>query len=864
MVWFRRYQGLILAVLLAIGLAGGAGAEEGTSGLTDRPVLTLDPGMHTAPINRTDVDAAGLYAVTGSYDKTVRVWSVRTGELLRTIRLPQGPGNVGKVYSVAIDPDGGIVAASGWTRISKNDKQEQIYIFDRQTGALVRRIGGLPNVVNHLVFSPDGRYLAAMLGRSNGLRVYDREAGWGETARDDEYGDDSYGADFASDGRLATTSGDGYLRLYDRAFRRVAKVKARDGTWPVGIAFNPAGEKLAVGYGDNTALSLYNGRDLTPLPGPDTKGIDYGNLVAVTWSADGGTLYAGGEYDRDGMNFVVAWADAGAGARRDVAAGGDTLMSLQPLPEGDLLVASQDPYLALLGPDGAARWKQRPRQADLREQQRTLSVSANGGLVDFGYGYGGTAPARFDLSGLALSLDPPEDGRTAPPERTALKVENWDGSTNPSVGGKPLPLDRYETSFSLAIHPDGERFLLGTHWSLRAYDATGTALWRRAVPGVVWAVNISGDGRLAVAAYDDGTIRWHRMDDGRELLAFFPLADRKNWVAWTPEGFYGATPGAYGVLNWHVNRGWDQAGESMPVADIPLLRRPRILPLVLQEMETARALGLDDLQEAMRAVQLRTRSSVAPGARLHLLTVGISDYGKLAGHLRLKYAHQDAYDVASAIVSTQNGLYASVVPQVLQDDEATKAGIFRALETLRQGMAAGEQGRDLAVVHFSGHGAMIDDSFYLLPHGVDARDRVGIAASGLAIEELKKKLRQLGEHGRVLVLLDACRSGAATDDGIDVTVNAATLRTALATANVTVLTSSEAGQLSREDPAWGNGAFTEALLDALRRADDDRNGLISVTELINYLATHVPRLTGNAQTPGMEASFESDVFVAGL
>jgi len=30
---------------------------------------------------------------------------------------------------------------------------------------------------------------------------------------------------------------------------------------------------------------------------------------------------------------------------------------------------------------------------------------------------------------------------------------------------------------------------------------------------------------LVVAAYDDGTIRWHRMGDGRELLALYVLAD---------------------------------------------------------------------------------------------------------------------------------------------------------------------------------------------------------------------------------------------------------------------------------------------------------------------------------------------------
>ena len=58
----------------------------------------------------------------------------------------------------------------------------------------------------HLVFSPTGRYLAATLGGTHGLRVYDRDAGWREVARDAPYGDASYGAAFAADGRLATTS----------------------------------------------------------------------------------------------------------------------------------------------------------------------------------------------------------------------------------------------------------------------------------------------------------------------------------------------------------------------------------------------------------------------------------------------------------------------------------------------------------------------------------------------------------------------------------------------------------------------------------------------------------------------------------
>src|ERR1700683_4766760 len=40
------------------------------------PVLRIETGMHVAPIPRIGVDRTCRIAVTGSYDKTVRVWSL--------------------------------------------------------------------------------------------------------------------------------------------------------------------------------------------------------------------------------------------------------------------------------------------------------------------------------------------------------------------------------------------------------------------------------------------------------------------------------------------------------------------------------------------------------------------------------------------------------------------------------------------------------------------------------------------------------------------------------------------------------------------------------------------------------------------
>src|SRR5262245_5988257 len=211
-------RGLPFALLVALLLgAVPARAQQTVPPPPQDPILRIDPGMHTAPIRRIGVDATCTLLATGSDDKTVRLWSLPEGRLLRTLRPPIGPGNEGKVYATAVSPDGSLVAAGGWDAHRKIEIGHGINIFDAATGALKARVGAFDNVIDHLAFSPDGRYLAAMLHRDQGLRVIDTQR-LVEIAADRDYGNDSYGAAFASDGRLFTVSYDGYLRAYDRNF----------------------------------------------------------------------------------------------------------------------------------------------------------------------------------------------------------------------------------------------------------------------------------------------------------------------------------------------------------------------------------------------------------------------------------------------------------------------------------------------------------------------------------------------------------------------------------------------------------------------------------------------------------------------
>jgi WD40 repeat protein len=849
-----RSLALLPALLFAVLTNPAALAQ-----LSEQPLLVIDPGMHTAPIKAVDVDAAGRLAVTGSDDKTVRVWSLTDGKLLQTIRMPAGLDNIGKIFAVAMSPHGDLVAAGGWTT---DAPEEAIYLFETHTGKMTARIAGLSNGTASLAFSSDGRYLAAGLFARNGLRVYDRDRQWSEVFRDTAYGDIIYGATFAADGRLATASLDGKVRLYDRDFKLVVPPrKAAGGDQPYRIAFNPDGTILAVGYATAT-VDLFDGHSLASLPGPNVDGLRNATLETVTWSKDGKTLYAGGTYADGPVRLVLAWDNAGRGERRALPAGTNTISGLAALPDGRLLVAAQDPFLALLESDGRPRWAYSSPTADFRNQEDVLAVSADGTLVDFGFEPRGKSPLRFDLRALKLVRDPPADHQTTLAKRAGLAVEGWRYGFSPTLDGKPIKLKSYETSRSLAVPPDGGRFVLGADWSLQAIEAKAEHLWKRSVPGVVWAVNITGDGRLVVAAYGDGTIRWHRMDDGRELLALFVLADKQNWVAWTPEGFYGASAGAFGVLQWQVNRGFDAAADTVPIDAIPKLRRPDALPFVLQELETARALGIAEVKAARRDVQIATGSKKAPGARLHVLTIGVSDYGDKAKNLRLKFAHRDAHDVASALVNTQEGgLYAEVKPMSLQDRTADKPGIFKALADMQKNMGQD----DVAVVMFSGHGAMIDGQFYLVPYGVDDSIPAFFKASAIAATEFGGEIAKLAEHGRVLVLLDACRSGGLLRSASSPLGAAGKLRDAIASGTVTVLTSSKADQLSREDEKWGHGAFTKVLLDALSApAMSTNHRAITMGELTEYINKHLKQLTGDDQQLGISLNFLGDIFVAGL
>jgi hypothetical protein len=80
-----------------------------------------------------------------------------------------------------------------------------------------------------------------------------------------------------------------------------------------------------------------------------------------------------------------------------------------------------------------------------------------------------------------------------------------------------------------------------------------------------------------------------------------------------------------------------------------------------------------------------------------------------------------------------------------------------------------------------------------------------------------------------------------------------------------VLTATAPADPAWEDARWGNGAFTEAFLEALRsHADRDHDGLLSVGDLEWHIDQRLAELTGGRQRLGIEKRFDGSIFVAGL
>ena len=581
------------------------------------PILRIETGMHMGNIRRIATDGEQRYLITGSLDKTVRVWELSTGTLIRTLRPPIGNNREGIIFAVAISPDGKTVACGGVTG-TNFDGKTSIYLFDRETGAILRRVSRLPEVIASLAYSSDGRFLVATLAGKKGIQVYET-AEYDLLFQDSDYAGESNSADFNGDSKLVTTSFDGYLRLYsleNKTFTLVKKEKLKGGQEPHFVKFSPDGSRIAVGYYDSSKIEVLSSLDLSYLYSPDTSGFSGASFIRLAWSWEGTHLYGAGRLWNGGRSVILKWSEGGKGPWEAIVTDArNTITGLLPLKTGGVVFAAADPVLGTIGASGTPSLFKRSAIPDYRNNPQGLLISHDGATVEFAYELWGKTPARFSI--LDRLLGSPEPDRTPkavkPPITRGLRVTDWSHSYYPKLNGVRIDLDDHETSHCLAISPDAKSFLLGTSWNLCLFDGEGEQVWSVPSHGETWAVNISGDGRVAVAAFGDGTIRWYRMKDGKEILALFPHGDRKRWVLWTPSGYYDASAGADELIGWHINNGKAKAADFFPISRFRSdYNRSDVVAKVLETLDEGGAVKLANEEAGRRTRKRVIKESLPP------------------------------------------------------------------------------------------------------------------------------------------------------------------------------------------------------------------------------------------------------------
>jgi hypothetical protein len=294
---------------------------------------------------------------------------------------------------------------SGGRDVDKTGKKI-LTIIDLSNGA-IRRYGEFEDVIHRIAFSADGRRVA--VGLNGGVRVLESASGT-ELLVDRDYAGGVYGLAFAPDGALVTSSDDGQLHRYGPDLKLTAKRAAPNVKNPYGLSIDPSGKRVAVGYDNETQVSILDAKTLVQLAKVQPGDVGKGDFSSVAWSRDGATLVAGGlaqvQFGGGWRNFLRRFDVNGRRKGIDIPVSRNTIMDIERCGDG-FAFAAADPEFGLLSPQGGAATLQGPRTVDMRGKLRSaLSVSHDAASVRFGLDIGDAKPVLFDLAAAALTDSP--------------------------------------------------------------------------------------------------------------------------------------------------------------------------------------------------------------------------------------------------------------------------------------------------------------------------------------------------------------------------------------------------------------------------------------------------------------------------
>lgn len=137
----------------------------------------------------------------------------------------------------------------------------------------------------------------------------------------------------------------------------------------------------------------------------------------------------------------------------------------------------------------------------------------------------------------------------------------------------------------------------------------------------------------------------------------------------------------------------------------------------------------------------------------------VTGTGRFAhGITPLRYANKDSYDFYAYLVDPAGGAFPPDNVILLRDENATRANIVRALDTLRSRVTRD----DMVVLYFSSHGSPPDKrgGVHLVTHDTEVKPRERIWHTSVTDEILGRFVQEVPAQ-RLIVLMDTCYSNGA-------------------------------------------------------------------------------------------------------
>jgi eukaryotic-like serine/threonine-protein kinase len=430
---------------------------------------------HLESVRSVAFSPDGQRIVTGSDDRTAKVWEAASGRELLTLK---GHGAVGYI---AFLPDGQRIVTGSWDRTAK--------VWEAASGRELLTLKG-HGAVGYIGFLPDGqRIVTGSLDRT--AKVWEAASGR-ELLTLKGHGVVGYIA-FSPDGqRFVIGSDNKTAKVWDAASGRELLTLKGHSARIYSVAFSPDGQRIVTGSFDQTAKvwDAASGRELLTLKGHSAS------IFSVAFSPDGQRIVTG---SHDGTAKV--W-DAASGKELVTLADGDVVFCVAFSPDGQQIVTASN--------DKTAKVWDAVSSKDLHTLKRHSAA----------------------ITSVAFS---PDGQRivTASDDATA-KV--WDAANGKELLTLTVPTNAINAA---AFSPDGQRIVTGSDDRLaNVWEAASgrKILTLQGHSDQVYPVRFSPDGHRIVTGSRDQTAKVWDAASGRELLT---LKGHTAWirsVAFSPDG----------------------------------------------------------------------------------------------------------------------------------------------------------------------------------------------------------------------------------------------------------------------------------------------------------------------------------------